>query len=220
MHSMLFFSFAAALFFTACSKAPSPQIESHAAKAVSSELQIVKSENQLTGFYDKLKAFDLDMDIGKFYNITPDFISEQSAYAIFKDDKSCMSFIMYEGELYETGPYFGGFGITGMALADLDKDNRDELYYTFSSGSGMHRSHIGYFNPAAKEIMLFEYTYLDHDMMLTTTESGDLCVNEAAVTGESFVDFTVNAGKEIGRIFLKDNSITIDMAGQDDSRLQ
>lgn len=64
---------------------------------------------------------------------------------------------MYNGEVYSIGECFGGFGLTSLALADLNKDDVYELYYTFSCGSGLHRSQVGYFEPISKEIHIFEF---------------------------------------------------------------
>lgn len=146
------------------------------------------------------------------YNITPEYISKNSDYSIFKFKNSAASFLMYKGEVYELGTSFGGYGVVSMALADLNKDKNYELYFTFSWGSGIHQSQIGYFDPSTKEITIFNYTNLDYDMILTTNEKGELCVNETVFESDSFVDYTIKAGKYLGRI-IWDDEIKLDIVG-------
>lgn len=207
----------AAIFISACSGEQNQQENSLPVKAVTSEIRVVKSDRMVSDFLAKEKAYESAYASEICFNITPEFVSLNSSYEIFKYDKSTASYLMYDSEIYETGAYFGGFGITGMALADLDKDSRYELYYTFSSGSGRHLSQIGYFNPATEQITVFDYSYMDHDLILTTNNSGDLCVNRAVIEGDSFVYFTATAEDEIGRIELKDSVIALNMDGQEAS---
>lgn len=179
--------------------------------AAESEMVITSSDIQVSDFLTKNSNFRTSYDTDKCYNITPDFIADNSDFMIFKYSVSTESFIMYQGEVYSIGTCFGGSGITSMALADLNKDDQYELYYTFSWGSGLHRSQIGYFDPANKEVTIFDYSLLYSDMMLTTNESGELCVNSATLTVDSFVDFSIKAQELTGTIELEENSITLNI---------
>lgn len=179
--------------------------------AAESEMVITSSDIQVSDFLTKNSNFRTSYDTDKCYNITPDFIADNSDFMIFKYRESTESFIMYQGEVYSIGTCFGGCGITSMALADLNKDGQYELYYTFSWGSGLHRSQIGYFDPANKEVTIFDYSLLSSDMMLTTNESGELCVNSATLTDDSFVDFSIKAQELTGTIELEENSITLNL---------
>ena len=98
-----------------------------------------------------------------------------------------------------------------MALADIKMDNQYELYYTFSWGSGIHRSEIGYFDPANKEITVFDYSFTNSDMMLTVNESGDLCVNSAVLDFDSYVDFSIKARNLIGTIVFDQDNIVLNV---------
>lgn len=120
---------------------------------------------------------------------------------------------MFDNDIYLLGKCFGGYGITSMALADLDGDYQYEFYFTFSWGSGIHRSQIGYFNPVTKKVIVFDYSLFFKDMMLTTNRDGDLLVNEADIEiyGVSFVDFTIKSTKLIGNIISKRDSITLNI---------
>ncbi len=161
-----------------------------------------------------MEGFTTYYDTDECYNITPDFVADNSDYYIFKYSSSTESFIMYDGEIYSIGTCFGGFGITSMALADLNKDGTYELYYTFSYGSGLHHSHVGYFEPINKEIHVFEDDdLLNSDMVLTVNDSGDLCVNSAIFDMDDFVNFTIKAEYFIGTLGFEENQVVFNRIG-------
>lgn len=177
------------------------------------ELKITPSKDGVEEFLKKNEGYTSMYEEDTCYNITPDHIAGNSDFTIFKYDKSTASFVMYEGEVYVAGEYFGGDGIESMALADVDMDGQYELYYTFSWGSGIHRTKIGYFDPAAKETKTFDYASFSYGMMLTANEDGELCVNTALYdldhTENWFVDYAICAGKQMGSIILEDGEITL-----------
>lgn len=182
--------------------------------APESELTIVPSETRVSEF---TTCAGYTAEEGDYYNITPDFIADNSDFKIFKNAASTDSFIMYDGEVYSVGICFGGFGVTSMALADLNQDGEYELYYTFSFGSGLHILSIGYFDPVKKEVTLLDYDLESHghELMLTVNESGDLCVNIAVIdekSYQSFVDFSFKAQELIGTVVFEENTITLQLA--------
>lgn len=103
------------------------------------------------------------------------------------------------------------YGITSVALADINMDHQYELYYTFSWGSGIHRSEIGYFDPVNKEITIFDESFYDSDMILTVNESGDLCVNSAVLDFDTYVDFSIKAENLMGKIIFDRDEIVLNM---------
>ena len=179
--------------------------------AVESELAITSSNTNVSDFIVKNVDFTSYYETDQCYNITPTFITDNSEYTVFKYSSSTQSFIMYDNEIYSIGECFGGFGITSMALADLNKDGEYELYYTFSWGSGLHRSQIGYFDSTSKEIHIFDYSLFDSDMVLTVNKSGDLCVNSATLDGKDFVDFTIKSQDFMGTIDFEEDEITLNI---------
>lgn len=203
--------FALVISITGCIKEDPTTTDALSIKAVSSELEIESSSNKVDDFLIKNKNFTKDYENDICYNITPDFIANNSDYSIFKYASSTASFLLFDDEIYELGAFFGGNGLTSMALGDLDKDNQYELYFTFSWGSGLHRSQIGYFNPSIKKVTVFDYSYLNHDMILTTNEEGTLCVNEATIEGVSFVDFIVKSTKLVANIVWEKDSIKLNV---------
>lgn len=86
----------------------------------------------MSSFTAKNTGFTSGYEADECYNVTPAFIADNSDYAVFKYSNSTESFILYDDEVYSIGTCVGGFGITSMALADLNKDGMYELYYTFS----------------------------------------------------------------------------------------
>lgn len=210
MKKIIFLSLFTALTFSACSTASNSDSASLDVIAPKLEMTITSSKTQVSEFVSQNEDFTTGYPEDECFNITPSFISDNSDFAIYKYNKSDESFIMYDGDIYSIGRCLGGFGITSMALADINKDNQYELYYTFSWGSGIHRSQIGYFNPADKEVTILDYSFYFSDMMLTVNEVGDLCVNGTVFDSYSSVDFSLKPQSFLGTIVLERGKITFD----------
>lgn len=213
---ILYLLFLIVLILSACSTTADSDNTELSVLAPETEMTITSNKTQVLKFVFENKNFTSDYDKDECFNITPDFISDNSEYAVFKYDTSAESFIMYNGEVYSIGDCFGGFGIISMALADINMDGQYELYYTFSWGSGLHRSQIGYFDPVSREVTIFDYSYfggpfsfLSSEMILTVNASGDLCVSSAIIDLDSFVDFSITAQELIGTIVLDEDEITL-----------
>ena len=199
------------LSITCCSKNKEAEVseDQFPLRAVTSKLSIHSSLDQVEDFIKLNSSFNSYYDKDECYNITPDFIAENSDFEIFKYSKSTASFLLFENEIFPLGEFFGGFGITSMALSDFNQDNQYELYFTYSWGSGLHRSQVGYFDPSTKELTLFDYSYLNYDLILTKNDENSLCVNEATIAGESFVDFQISSNKVVANITLNNEEITL-----------
>ncbi len=50
--------------------------------------------------------------------------------------------LIIDKQVHRLGMAFGGYGLTSMAVTDLDQDQQPELFYTYSWGSGLHRAHL------------------------------------------------------------------------------
>ena len=152
----------------------------------------------------------LEYDLGTCYNITPDYIQENSDYLIFKYDTSCASFLLYKGKVYPLGEWFGGLGVTSMALADLDGDQKPELYFTYSWGSGLHRSHAAYFDPYTKKVVIFDYTHWNKDMIITENNDGGLSLYNATINKmDSFVNFEIERTNFITDVVYENGQISL-----------
>lgn len=211
---IIILSFCTSLILSACSINTTSEKAALDTLAVESEMTITPSNTQVSDFIAKNKDFMTYYETDECYNITPVFIAENSEYEVFKYSESDESFIMYDGKVYSIGSCFGGYGITSMALADLDKNDEYELYYTFSWGSGLHRSQVGYFEPISKETHIFEYASFDSEMILTVNESGDLCVNSAIFVDNDFdysVNFTIKAQDFMGTVNFEEDRIELNI---------
>lgn len=147
------------------------------------------------------------------YNITPEYIKAGSEYQIFKYNASCAPFLLYKDKVYPLGEWFGGLGVTSMAIADIDRDKTPELYFTYSWGSGLHRSNAAYFNPSKKEVIPFAYTHLNGDLLITGNKEGGLSLYAADITNlKSFADFTTEGTEFISDIVFENNDILLSPA--------
>lgn len=178
------------------------------------EVTVVPTRTGVSKFLEKNQGFTSMYEDDTCYNITPDFIAEHSEFTIFKYDTSAETFVLYDGEVYHIGTGWGGSGVESMALADIDQDSQYELYYTFSFGSGIQRTCIGYFDPNTKKEERFDYASYHYGMMLTANEDGELCVNTALHdldhSKDWFVDYAVRATEQkIGSIDFEDGRITL-----------
>ena len=117
---------------------------------------------------------------GRCYRISPQTVSDQYGFHLFKFDSSCAGYLLYEDVVYPLGEWFGGYGLTSFAVADLNRDGKSELYFTCSWGSGLHRSQAGYFDSANRQMILFDFSDIDHDSVLAVDENGTLSVYRAA----------------------------------------
>lgn len=164
--------------------------------------------------FESVYKYDSMYEDDECYNITPQVIKENSDYAIFKYEKSCASFLLYRGDVYALGEWFGGYGVMSMALADLNEDGEPELYFTFSWGSGIHRSHAAYFDPAEKEVVVFDYANWDADMIVTDNGLGGLSLYAAEIVGmDSFVNIEAEAAGRIADILYSNNEIILTKRG-------
>jgi len=57
------------------------------------------------------------------------------------------TFIFNNDTLIQMGTAFGGSGVTDMVISDLDQDNLAELFFTYSFGSGIHRTRFAVYAP-------------------------------------------------------------------------
>lgn len=168
------------------------------------------------------EATDTGYENDVCYNVTPaHVVSAENEFRIFKFDKSCASYLLYAGEIYPLGAWFGGYGFTDAMAADLNRDGKNELYFTCSWGSGIHRAQVGYFDPVKKEAVLFDYSYflpeeaagtelvLRWDAEGTLGEYGGIHVYAAQFRAqENFVNFDLApTGQRLGTISLSGGQI-------------
>ena len=169
----------------------------------------------IVGVDDFLKIqgdYDSSYENDTCLNITPEDIKARSGYQVFKYSQSCASFLLYEGESYPLGEWCGGYGVVNLAMADLNGDGLQELYFTSSWGSGLHRSNAAYFDPVTKKIEPFSYTHLNKDMMFAWNPAGGLSLHEAEVTDfTDFTHFSVEKKAFLGDVVVRDGKMDVRM---------
>jgi hypothetical protein len=90
-----------------------------------------------------------DMAAGSDFSLkelTTDVIWKELGVQVFQitsGSQSFETFVISDGEVARIGRGFGGNGVTSMCVADLNKDGKPDLVYSFSWGSGIHRSEVG-----------------------------------------------------------------------------
>lgn len=168
---------------------------------------LIGTSDDLNEFLSLQADFKSSWDNDECYNITPQFIVENSDYRIFKYDISGASFLLYDNKIFPLGDWFGGYGLTDAKIADIDCDNVMELYFTFSWGSGIHRSQAGYFNPQVSEIKIFDYSHMNEDMMLVANGKGGLSLYQATISPiNNFANLKAEANDYIADIILENDS--------------
>lgn len=97
----------------------------------------------------------------KLRDVTTREIADRLHAQVFKYDgytgsaREPESYLVKSGKIYPLSVGFGGYGLTAMCVADLKRDGAPELLYTYSWGSGLHRSLIDaivFDGPNAKRI--------------------------------------------------------------------
>jgi len=145
------------------------------------------------------------------FNVTPEDITEEYGFTIFKFEDSYSSYLLYENELFPIGISLGGFGIISFAIGDLNADDQNELYFTCSWGSGMHRSNVGYFDTLTKESIIFDFHYPNEDSVLVVEEEM-LCVYSVEFNKMDFVDFDLTLQSKLASIKIdEENEIFLDV---------
>ncbi|KUO53013.1 MAG: hypothetical protein APF76_12605 [Desulfitibacter sp. BRH_c19] len=119
------------------------------------------AEDDKTGMSkeDQLKYYTIS-------DITPENVKKEIGCQIFKVNYTCESYVIYKGEFFPIGFGFGGYGVVTLTTCDFDEDGQKDLIYTFSWGSGLHRSHIGIFDFSEKKETWLDFVQLNEDIVL------------------------------------------------------
>lgn len=171
---------------------------------------IYGTDDGVSEFLTRNKAFVSGYEQDNCYNITPYHVLQNSEYSVFKYNASCASFLLYKDDIYAMGEWFGGFGVTSMAICDLNSDKMPELYFTFSWGSGLHRSHAAYFDPILKQVVTLDHTQMNEDIIIAENESGELSLYRSTIAYmNNFVDFALDKTELIANIVYENGKIAL-----------
>lgn len=140
-------------------------------------------ENRETIENNKSEMSEADMQ--KYYRIiemTPEKVKKEIDCQIFRINNSSETFVVYKSKVYQIGFGFGGYGVVNVESCDFDGDKQKDLIYTFSWGSGMHRSHIGVLNLSSNREEWLDFMQLNEDVVLNKVSDDNFKVNIAKVT--------------------------------------
>lgn len=125
---------------------------------------------------------------------TPDGITD---FALYKYKSECKTLLSYKGNIYIIGGYFGGYGVTEIAIAE-DADG-SYLVYNYSCGSGITSSSLGAFS--FKSQRFFAADRFFNDIVTFAIKDGRAVIDKAEITltdnGYEYFD----TGEELSDIY-------------------
>ena len=128
------------------------------------------------------------------YNVTSERIAEETNAQIYKFSDSCATFLYLEDQIYPLGEWFGGYGFVNAVPCDFDQDGNTDILYTYSWGSGLHRSIVAIFNTKTKEnTVIYDSSDTDNPRvdLYVATQSPSIAMPESEMP-IYFVIYTVN----------------------------
>lgn len=160
--------------------------------------------------YGTIKNNDPDI-LTNLKNVTPDLLKNKcSIYRFTYSTTSSLggeTFLIYDGNVYQLGSAWGGFGITEFAYECHDR--KDMLYFIYSSGSGIHRSHIGLFDFNTKQILDYTDTtdvFMYNDIKFHLSEDNStLGISRAQILWSNMNCIEIKIAKE--EVLLEDISV-------------
>ena len=126
------------------------------------------TDNDDYSFYGELKINHPTI-LSELVNVTPKALKDKCSIYRFLYGKggglTGETFLVYDNAVYPLGKGDGGWGVTEFAY--INQGGQDKLYFIYSWGSGMHRSHIGLFDFSTKQLM-------DTGSLFDTFDQGDI----------------------------------------------
>jgi hypothetical protein len=115
------------------------------------------------------------------------------------------------------GDSVGGAGLMSMTVADLDGDETPELAYTYSWGSGIHRSMVGIFGNKDGKANITEvpFAFLSGDVFVKEADKGGVIV-ENGRDGWKFNEWTSQRRLGTLRLTSEDGELKADFELADD----
>jgi heat shock protein HslJ len=116
--------------------------------------------------------------------LTPDEVWQRLNAQVFQVNDGIYQFYTYlikREEVVPLGIGLGGAGLTSMGVTDLDRNGSPELVYTYSFGSGIHRSHVGMYSADLPEphSMDAKTAYRDGDWIVEKRDDQTVLVKTA-----------------------------------------
>lgn len=100
----------------------------------------------------------IPLDEVEWQDMTPPAIAGMG-WRIIKSTQTYESLLVTPEVAYVLGMSFGGWGVTSAVPCDADDNGTPDLLFTFSWGSGMHRSHLAVLNLTTQELTILATWY-------------------------------------------------------------
>lgn len=154
---------------------------------------------------DQLKYYTIS-------DITPENIKKEIGCQIFKVNYTCETYVIYKGEFFRIGFGFGGMGVVTLATCDFDEDGQKDLIYTFSWGSGLHRSHIGVFDLSEKKEIWLDFIQLNEDIVLEKLSDNSFDVYTSVLEMKEELNYTqykIHSKRKVAKVTAKNRNIIV-----------
>lgn len=139
-------------------------------------------------------------------DVTPEAVSAAMDCRIFKDPDECDAFLLDGEELFALGFGFGGYGFTSAVPFDYGFNEVPDLLFTYSWGSGMHRSHLALFDRTTKEeqeLYVYYPSGAERDLLVELAQDGYPAViytADVTVNGDGFTDLRFTKREKAGEV--------------------
>lgn len=165
------------------------------------------SEDDKTGLSkeDQLKYYTI-------FDITPENIKKEIGCQIFKVNYTCETYVIHNGEFFTIGFGFGGMGVVTVTTCDFDEDGQKDLIYTFSWGSGLHRSHIGVFDLSEKREIWLDFIHLNEDIVLEklTDNSFDVYASVLEMREDlNYTHYKIDLKRKVAEVTAKNRNVVV-----------
>lgn len=154
-------------------------------------------ENDKTGMSKegKLKYYTV-------YDITPKNVKEEIGCQLFKVNYTCETYVVNKSKFSAIGFGFGGYGVVNVDTCDFDYDGQKDLIYTFSWGSGIHRSHIGIFNFSKNQEKWLDFQQTNDDIMLEKISNDNFKIYTAKISSQNldFIHVELSKQEEVAEV--------------------
>ena len=164
------------------------------------------------GFYaEYLKLNDVGNTLENYTisDITPENIKDEIGCQIFKDNSTYETYVIYKGELFRIGFGFGGMGVVMVTTCDFKEDGQKDLIYTFSFGSGLHRSHIGVFDLSEKQETWLDYRQTNEDIVLQKLSDYSFEVYTSILEFKEDHQYEITPVRKVAKVQAKNGNIVV-----------
>lgn len=133
--------------------------------------QFQHSKDGVDKFYHQLSDRKGETNIPSietYNNVTTDNLKKLGV-SIFKDGKD-EAYLKYYDDIYEFAAGFGGYGFINAVVCDYDNNGISDILYTYSFGSGTHRSEVAVFDLAKFKVSHLFSTFDEDDLIKSMSD--------------------------------------------------